>query len=72
LVHYSYIFQMGVFVFVCVVLAHILILVSLLFLRNTFLYIQWIIIVEILTRNIYISTYIILSVCSQNFKFSMV
>jgi len=68
--HYFYIFQIDFSVFTYIVFVHLLMMISVLYSRYTPFHVQWIIIIEILTRNIYISTYMILSVCSQNFYYS--
>lgn len=69
-IHYFYIFQMGIYVFQTIVLIHLLFLWILIYTRPTYLFIVFSIMVEMLTRNLCIATYVLMSCSHPIFYFS--
>ncbi len=70
-IHYVYILQIGFYVFQSIVVIHLVILWILIYTHHfTELFIALSIIAEMLTRNIYIATYLLLSYSHPIFLFS--
>jgi hypothetical protein len=69
-VHYMYIFQIGFYVFYCIVAFHIILLWIILYTYPTPLFLSFFITSQILTRNLYIATYLLLSHVHPIFYFS--
>lgn len=65
--HYLYIFQMGVYVFYTILMLHLLFLLVFIYTHRSYLFI---IIMEILTRNLCVATYLLLSRTHPIFYFS--
>ena len=70
IIHYFYIFQIGIYVFQIIFMIHLLFLWILIYTRSTYLFIVFSIMVEILTRNLCIATYVLLSCSHPIFYFS--
>lgn len=69
-IHYFYIFQIGFYVFQTIVMIHLFFLWILFYTRSTYLFIVFSIMVEILTRNLCIATYVLMSCSHPIFYFS--